>query len=54
MERPNNAGFATLSFIAIAVVLCASISVTEGKKSSHTRETKKGRSLHSVRISRGN
>ena len=40
MERPNNAGFATLSFIAIAVVLCASISVTEGKKSSHTRNKK--------------
>ena len=40
MERPN-AGFATLSFIAIAVVvLCASISVTEGKKSSHTRNKK--------------
>ena len=38
MERPN-AGFATLSFIAIAVVLCASISVTEGKK-SHTRNKK--------------
>ena len=39
MERPN-AGFATLSFIAIAVVLCASISVTEGKKSRHTRNKK--------------
>ena len=40
MERPNNAGFAALSFIAVVVVLCASISVTEGKKSSHTRNKK--------------
>ena len=50
MERPN-AGFATLSFIAVAAafVLCAPISVTEGKK-SHTRNKKRplalARSLH--------
>ena len=53
MERPNS-GFATLSFLAVAVagiVLGAQISVTEGKK-SHTRN--KEAPLARSRISRGN